>query len=467
MGRIFYSRAWAAPDHEKYLDIAQVMVGLMLNNVATSAHVLTGTSGRHSQPGCIIASPSFPSRPPSSADVTDQDYVFHWVRDASIAALEMPYWPIVPKQALNDYVIFSRATQLSGASIGFACYRVDATPRDGKDPMELKWSEQSDGPGLRIASLLNSWSYLDENVKTIAREVVLADLSYLLANYRLPTRNLWEESIGYSFFVRSVHLSAFIELSSFSDPSISQALDRPRLQAAITELQHDLVQHWDQGAGRYQAILSPSDPRGAGLDVGTIMAAVYGAAAIKDSRMMATFHQMKTFCAGEYPINQVDATLGIGPLIGRYPGDIYDGDWAEPNIGQPWALCTCNCAEYLFALAEMVRESNAVPIDELNTEFFRSMNIGAKTSPSDAITNLMAAGDRLLDAILRHADHLHLSEQFDRYSGYEKSVRDLTWSYASFASAVRARQRAFGLQTAPAQLAPNAASEQEHAIPAA
>jgi glucoamylase len=441
MAKIIYSRAWTAPDREKYVDIAQAMVGLMLNNLATSSHVLFGTSGRRSLPGCIIASPSFPRRPPSSIDVTDQDYVFHWMRDASVAALEMPNWPIVPKQALTDYVTFSRATQQSGASIGFACYRVDATPRDGTDPMELRWSEQSDGPALRITSVLNAWPYLDDSVKPVAREVVLTDLDYLLANYQLPTRNLWEESVGYSFFVRSTHLKAFRGLFSFSDPGVAQALDRPRIQAAITQLQAALDQHWDPVAGRYQAILNSTDPRGAGLDAGTVMAAVYGASGVDDPRMMATFHQMEAFCIGEYAVNKDDASLGMGPLIGRYPGDIYDGDWSKPSIGQPWALCTCNFAEYLYVLAGALQTANFIPADALCKDFYQSMGIEAQTSPVDAANSLIAAGDRMLDAVLRHADHLHLSEEFDRYDGYEKSVRDLTWSYASFASAARARRR--------------------------
>ena len=32
-----------------------------------------------------------------------------------------------------------------------------------------------------------------------------------------------------------------------------------------------------------------------------------------------------------------------------------------------------------------------------------------------------------------------LSEQFDRTTGFEKSVANLTWSYAAYLSAVRAR----------------------------
>ena len=42
-------------------------------------------------------------------------------------------------------------------------------------------------------------------------------------------------------------------------------------------------------------------------------------------------------------------------------------------------------------------------------------------------------------AVIFHSDNLELSEQFDATTGYEKSVSNLTWSYASFLSAVRAR----------------------------
>jgi glucoamylase len=49
------------------------------------------------------------------------------------------------------------------------------------------------------------------------------------------------------------------------------------------------------------------------------------------------------------------------------------------------------------------------------------------------------AGDAMLRAILRHSDHLELSEQFNGSSGFEWGVRNLTWSTATFMSAVRAR----------------------------
>jgi glucoamylase len=50
-----------------------------------------------------------------------------------------------------------------------------------------------------------------------------------------------------------------------------------------------------------------------------------------------------------------------------------------------------------------------------------------------------AVGDQMLQAVIFHSDNLELSEQFDAATGYEKSVSNLSWSYASFLSAVRAR----------------------------
>ena len=61
------------------------------------------------------------------------------------------------------------------------------------------------------------------------------------------------------------------------------------------------------------------------------------------------------------------------------------------------------------------------------------------TTPADAVAALRAAGDAMLQAIVYHSDHLELSEQFDAVTGFEKSVASLSWSYAAFLSAVRAR----------------------------
>jgi glucoamylase len=128
----------------------------------------------------------------------------------------------------------------------------------------------------------------------------------------------------------------------------------------------------------------------------------------------------------------------LGPLLGRYPGDIYDG--GSDSLGRhPWPLCTANFAQLYYELATEIVGGAALPLDELSAPFFAQIGVTAETAPDVAVGALQDAGDAMLRAVVHHSDHLELSEQFDGSSGYEKSVRDLTWSYASFLSAVRAR----------------------------
>ena len=80
-----------------------------------------------------------------------------------------------------------------------------------------------------------------------------------------------------------------------------------------------------------------------------------------------------------------------------------------------------------------------MPLKDLSRPFFAQVGVADDAGTDVAATALRDAGDAMLRAILLHSDHLELSEQFDGTSGYEKSVRNLTWSYAAFLSAVRAR----------------------------
>jgi len=86
-----------------------------------------------------------------------------------------------------------------------------------------------------------------------------------------------------------------------------------------------------------------------------------------------------------------------------------------------------------------VTTTGTVPLDSLSAGFFSQVGIDASTTPAAAATALQAAGDQMLQAVIFHSDNLELSEQFDATTGYEKSVSNLSWSYASFLSAVRAR----------------------------
>jgi glucoamylase len=418
--------------------IAQHMFALMLRNLSSDGYVFTDPTdpSQFSRPGCIIASPSYHLSLPT----VDQDYVFNWTRDAAITAMELAAADLPTNQPLIDYVTFARACQDSGSPVGYASYTIEGLQRPG-------WSEQSDGPALQTLAILQMYTELDSAAQALARQVIATNIGYLLDVYQWSTSNLWEERDGYSFFARAVQLRCFAEL-------VGNSLGIPvpgGVAEAIGWLQSRVPEHWNSAENIYVTFGGPeftqNPPLTPGYDpnVDIVMACIYGALPCTDTRILATAARIRSQWTDpastfRYPINTADEARGVGPLMGRYPDDHYDGDNAPPNeVGHPWVPCTANFAELYYRLATAIRAQQAVPFDALSAPFFGPLGIDVTTTVTNAADQLDAAGDRMLAALIFHSDHLELSEQFDRTTGYEKSVANLTWSYAAFLSAVRAR----------------------------
>ena len=425
--------------------IARHMYALMLRNVASDGYQFRDPIDKLSQPGCIIAAPSYPGSTPG----IDQDYVYHWVRDAAITIAEITAAAAAGSgddQALVDYVTFAKLCQdnshpLPGwdeLTIAHAVFNVDGTPR--------KWTEQSDGPAVQTLAILRFFAGLDPTTQAVARAVMQTNVDFLLANYHARTRNLWEEIDGFSFFTRSVQLACLRAVAAGN-----VGLNAPQIQDAIAWLETAIAQHWN---GKIYVSMLPADrtgdpdwdirqPYDPNIDI--ICAALYGAVPVTDPRLLATAAALRgqwsdAASAYVYPINGTDAALGFGPLLGRYPGDFYDGDVAHPVAGgHPWALCSANLAELYYRVANAIDRDGHAPTDPLATPFFAQVGLADGADADATKSVLRAAGDAILRAVLRHSDHLELSEQFDGASGFERSVRNLTWSYAAFLSAVRAR----------------------------
>jgi glucoamylase len=105
-------------------------------------------------------------------------------------------------------------------------------------------------------------------------------------------------------------------------------------------------------------------------------------------------------------------------------------------------VSTANFAELYYRLAKHITTAGMVPLDNLSASFFSQLGIDASTAPAAVGAALHRAADQMLQAIVFHSDHLELSEQFDRTTGYQKSVSNHSWSYASFLSAMRVRAQA-------------------------
>jgi glucoamylase len=424
--------------------IGPYMFWLMFRNVASDGLVFESPvdPGRQpsppvlSQPGCIIASPSFPN----ITTHLNQDYVFNWTRDSAIVAVELAAGPLPTSQPLIDYVQFAQTCQNSASSIGQfdrASFLINGTARDT--------TGQADGPALQTLAILRMYAQLDGPTQAVASAVIAANLNFLQNAYQGETFNLWEEEFGASFFARSVQLKCFEAIAA-------NTLGIPVpgwLSTAIPELQNALASHW---SGQYYRTLLPvpTDPSRVPYDPNSdiVSAAIYGAVPVTDTKLLATAALLRSQWADPaspnfYPINGADQQLSsgpVGPLLGRYPGDTYDGDTADPPTrDHPWPVTTANFAELYYRLAREVTSTGTVPLDSLSAAFFSQIGVGASTTPKDAAASLESHGDQMLQALLYHSDHLELSEQFDATSGFEKSVSDLSWSYAAFLSALRAK----------------------------
>ncbi|HEY1571197.1 MAG TPA: glycoside hydrolase family 15 protein [Pseudonocardiaceae bacterium] len=424
----------------------------MFRNIASDGFVFSdpqspGDISRDSKPGCVIAAPSFPADTPG----IDEDYVFNWVRDGAITAMEvakadLPTRPGATVQTLNDYVQFADLCHSNAQpplTKGHACFNVagDARP----------WTEQNDGPALQSITILAAYDQLGPDTQKRAIDLVNSNVAFLLDVYQDATTNLWEEHNGFSFFARSAQLRCFEEIQA----STVAGIDKPAgLRSAIDWLRRALAGHWD--GSKYVSMMaepgngdrpSPQNPVVSGYDpnIDIVQAAVYGAVPVTDTKLLATAAQLRSQWEqggiAFYPINKADQEqFAIGPLFGRYPGDVYDGDTSHPVLGgHPWALCTCNVAELHYLLATEIRSSGTVPVDELSAPFFAQSGIDASTSPAAAAVALAATGDAMVRSVIYHSDNLELSEQFDGAGGYERSVHNLTWSYAAYLSAMRAR----------------------------
>jgi glucoamylase len=119
-------------------------------------------------------------------------------------------------------------------------------------------------------------------------------------------------------------------------------------------------------------------------------------------------------------------------------------DEAYPTRNHPWAVCTANFAQLYCLVANTFGASRSPAYDDLTEQFFDQIGLNADTVNDPAKASMVAdalriAGDKMLQAVIFQSDHYRLSEQFDAVTGFEKSVSDLTWSYAAYVSAARTR----------------------------
>ncbi|KAJ3295263.1 Glucoamylase, intracellular sporulation-specific [Rhizoclosmatium sp. JEL0117] len=463
---------------------------------------------------------------PSSAN---PNYSYHWVRDAATSMMHFveefkATASLSAEEALWTYARFERVLQNvpnRSGGLGEPKFNLDGSAFDDE------WGRpQDDGPALRALTLIQfSNAFLDHggligkiqeellyvpDLKT--RSTIKVDLEYVANNWQQDSVELWEEARGHHLYTRAVQRAALYAGAEFAFRMNDTAASKYYRNTAYSIHQAIQRDHWNTES---YYLLSTVDWKGGPpgktslLDVSAILAAVHtryipvlhqNIIAIDSGELLLTALQLAWRMQELYFINHhvqreshkylklIDNTrenllseeqLPIGPGIGRYTEDTYDG-YRTDSLGNPWFLATNAFAELSFAVVHKWCLSRSIPTGQnqylrMAVDWILKGGLMGHTEPpafpkstqSDitclnhpllfnaVIGNLTLAGDAFIRRIAKHVPQFpgeygdtigSMSEQFNRDTGFMQGAVELTWSHASFLSMVRQRNIAKGMK---------------------
>jgi len=416
-------------------------------------------------PGTVVASPS-KSHP---------DYFYHWNRDASLVmnfVIRLYKNTTIAKekdallQYLYDFTILTHKHQNANTpgGLGEVKFYVDGSPFTGP------WGRpQNDGPAIRAMAMTKFARILlaqgkeafvrehlyDGNMPTQA--IIKRDLEYVSHNWQNHDFDLWEEVKGHNFFTRLMQRRALLDGALLAtDLGDIGAAAWYRQQAE--KIGNALNWHWDSNRGIFLSTLNRVGGIGykSGLDASVILGLIYSERTnddfgMLDDRFMSNANKIIEKFSSNYSINR--ATRDLGPAIGRYAEDTYDG-YSTGRTGNPWFLITSGFANYHYKLASAIKEKGAIKITYTNQNFFRTvpglkgkLQVGQVFKKgnrhfSNILNTLIQKGDSFLKRVRLHAgSDGSMSEQMNRESGVMQGAKNLTWSHSSYLHAIISRNQ--------------------------
>jgi len=277
----------------------------------------------------------------------------------------------------------------------------------------------------------------------------------------MPGFDLWEEVNGLHLFTGMVQHKALVEGRDFAvalgDSSAAEWYESQQLQLK------DFLKRsfWDEKRGHLISMLNI--PYRNGLDAALLLGSLHGGQEDVfppwSDEILASLEKLVTDMATRHPINrqpppyyaEEERLRGVG--IGRYPEDVYDG--VGISEGNPWFLCTSTVSSVLYKTIARFVKQGSFEINDVNLGFFNRFHPDGKALKGK-YTAAMPAFEHYLVDMFKYADSFlnvirwhatadgRLSEQFNKYSGYQVGAHDLTWSYGSFIGAVNDRKIAQG-----------------------
>ncbi|KAL2827221.1 Six-hairpin glycosidase-like protein [Aspergillus cavernicola] len=412
----------------------------VLNNFGPNGSLCRGAA-----PGVAIAGNS----------ETNPPYIYTWTRDTALTVMsligEFLEGNSSLEQLIQQYITASAKMQTvtnpsgslsDGAGLGEPKYNINITAFN--DP----WGRpQRDGPALRASALIAYGNHLlaqGQQAKALDNvwPVVSNDLAYVGEYWNGTGFDLWEEVNGSSFFTTAAQYKALVEGESFAT-----ALGKPCDACTVApEILCHLQDYWNG-----TAVISnyPTNGR-SGVDINSVITSItiFDPAATCDdatfqpcsARALANHKVLIDGFRSTYGVNK-GREPGEAAAVGRYTEDIFMG-------GNPWYLATLASAEQLYDALYQWDRQGSLSVTELSLPFFRDLVANVKTGVYPKSTR---GYKTITDAVRSYADgfisvvreytptHGGLSEEYHRDTGVQVSAPDLTWSYASFLTAIARR----------------------------
>ncbi|KAJ3408916.1 glycoside hydrolase 15 protein [Chytridiales sp. JEL 0842] len=426
-------------------------------------------------PGAVIAAPRN----------NQNDYYYHWIRDSSLvmdvvntfyknansttenAALEKYF---------RDFATLSKRVQSIPGRIADAKFEVDGRAYTGP------WcNPQADGPALRASVFIRfANAFLSKGgdinfVRALYNSpqsgVIKNDLEYTAVNFaREDGCDLWEEVRGLHFFTLASQRRALFEGAEFAkkmgDDGAS-AFYQTKAQEATALFRSTF---FNSATGTVRAIKN-----GRLLDAAIALGAIHGNVgdglfAPQDDRVLSSLFEFAKGFIAEFRLNQNvktdSARLPLSLAIGRYYGDLYTGR-SDPGTNVvdgsgPWFLASAAFAEVSYRAASAFLRAGSITVTPLNARLFNgeapmgmglSIPVGTYASNTQEFKTIINALQAYGDSYIRR-NKLHgqpgfrFSEQYNRETGFEQGVPDLTWSYGSMLTAKFARDELVALSLA-------------------
>ncbi|CUM54734.1 unnamed protein product [Debaryomyces tyrocola] len=452
----------------------------ILNNIGGISEFL---QEKEVSEGAVIASPS-KNKP---------NYFYQWVRDAALTIRSLVHYlednntknqkicSIIEKYIENNYHLqrlpnnLGRFDDNTRSGLGEPKFMPDCTAFD-----EHWGRPQNDGPGLRISTIVSYLNLMEKyglrlsnkflkDERFIYDEIIKPDLFYIVKNWKKESFDIWEEVNSIHFFTSMSQLRAVIDGLKLAKKYEVDKQFVGQLYETITKLKLfiEVDARFAIPSSLYIIEIPGlfSNGKRSGLDAAALLASIHSHDLevdeysdvpfdVNDYHILNTINAMASDMRFRYPINRDRiGKPSLGVALGRYPEDIYDG--IGTSEGNPWFIATASAAEVIFkTIYKLLDSQQDLLINEYNQEFFKSfINFEADDLEefvipynsiryNNALLNLFDFGDSFLKIIKDHVDgNGHMSEQFNKYTGYMQGAKDLTWSYSAFWNALRWRNK--------------------------